>query len=84
MAATGMQLAGKTASIFGYGPPSTASMTSSAPGSPRDSRFETGISASRAEAELYREATARLAERGFPSTAGPPGVIARPHVTPPG
>lgn len=30
------------------------------------SRFETGISASRAEVELYREATARLAERGFP------------------
>jgi dTMP kinase len=30
------------------------------------SRFETGISASRAEAELYREATARLADRDVP------------------
>lgn len=30
------------------------------------SRFETGITTSRTEADLYRDATARLAERGFP------------------
>lgn len=30
------------------------------------SRFEAGITTSRAEAELYRDTTARLAERGYP------------------
>lgn len=30
------------------------------------SRFEAGIATSRTEADLYRDATARLAERGYP------------------
>ncbi|MGH3912609.1 MAG: dTMP kinase, partial [Pseudonocardiaceae bacterium] len=30
------------------------------------SRFETGIATSRTEANFYRDATARLADRGYP------------------